>query len=65
MKVYRIKHKPSGLYYSGYENNEDNTGKIFNNKKVALMEFHLWVNMKFACGTELSDWELEENEIKD
>lgn len=65
MKVYRIKHKPSGLFFNGIDNDENETGMSFESSMKALLSFHLWVNMKFAQGTDLSEWELEEHEIKD
>ena len=64
MKVYRIKHKPSGLYYNGFDHDEDEKGKAFKSNMEAIFEFQIWVNMK-AHGIELSDWEIEEYEIKD
>ena len=63
MKVYRIKHKPSGLYYNGIDNDEDETGMAFETTMKALLSFNLWVNMKFAHGTNLKEWEIEETEI--
>ena len=64
MKVYRIKHKPSGLYYNRIDNDENEKGMAFESSMKALLSFHLWVNMKFTQGTDLSKWELEECEIK-
>lgn len=65
MKVYRIKHKPSGLYYNGIDNDENETGMTFESTMYACLSFYLWVNAKFAKGVDLSEWEIEETELKD
>ena len=64
MKVYRIKHKPSGLYYCKYARKLTSNGSVFDLQTVCKA-YMLTVKLEYHKQYHPSEFEIKEYELVD
>lgn len=64
MKVYRIKHKPSGLYYCRYAKKLTKDGSVYDINVLCLLTFSI-VKDKYRKQYTPDEFEIKEYDLED